>query len=235
MKTRNPFYNFTKFEWVLWIASLAAVTLSVAFSKEPDWANLAVSLIGLTAILFVSKGNVIGEFLTVAFSLGYAAVSFGFHYYGETLINLLMQVPIAIAAIVSWIRHPYQGDASEVEVHRLALGKTLSLVGLACAVAVVSYFILGAFGTENLIVSAISVGTSFLALALLVFRSPLYAVAFMANDIVLIALWGWAALRDLSYLSMLVCFLMFFANDCYGFYNWRKIQKRQKMEKTDGN
>ena len=32
---------------------------------------------------------------------------------------------------------------------------------------------------------------------------------------------------DPSYLPMIVCFSVFFVNDCYGFINWRKIRQRQ--------
>ena len=34
-------------------------------------------------------------------------------------------------------------------------------------------------------------------------------------------------LEDISYLSVVVCFIAFLANDIYGFISWRKIEKRQ--------
>ncbi|MBQ4166105.1 MAG: nicotinamide mononucleotide transporter, partial [Oscillospiraceae bacterium] len=58
-------------------------------------------------------------------------------------------------------------------------------------------------------------------------RSPYYALGYAANDIVLIVLWVLASLENISYLPMVICFVMFFANDMYGFFNWRKMQKRQ--------
>ena len=69
--------------------------------------------------------------------------------------------------------------------------------------------------------------TSFLAVYLTARRSPLYAVAYAANDLVLIVLWSLAAMQDFSYLSVVVCFVMFFANDIYGFYNWSRMRRRQ--------
>lgn len=230
----NPFRDFTKTEWILWLASLAAVTLSGVCSAERDFAGLTVSLIGVTSLIFMAKGNVIGEFLTVFFSLGYAAVSYGFGYYGEMLIYLLLQTPAALSAIVSWLRHPFQGRRSEVEIQRIGGRKTALLCVLSAGVAVLFYFLLDYFHTENLIVSTVSVGTSFLALSLLVLRSPLYAAAFMVNDVVLIALWSFATWQSISYLPMLVCFVMFLLNDLYGFYNWRKMQKRQSEGRENG-
>ena len=98
---------------------------------------------------------------------------------------------------------------------------------LSAVVTVVFYFILKAFGTANLLPSTISVTTSFLAVYLTARRSPLFAVAYAANDLVLIVLWGLAVLEDPSYLSVVVCFVMFFANDIYGFINWSRMRRRQ--------
>ena len=58
-------------------------------------------------------------------------------------------------------------------------------------------------------------------------RSPFYAIGYSANDIVLIILWILASIEDISYLPMVACFVMFLANDLYGFYNWNKMQQRQ--------
>ena len=98
------------------------------------------------------------------------------------------------------------------------------------AVTVVFYFILKAFDTANLLVSTLSVATSFLAVYLTYLRSPLYACAYGANDIVLIALWIMASAQDISYLPMVFCFVAFLANDLYGFINWQRLQKTQNAK-----
>ena len=69
--------------------------------------------------------------------------------------------------------------------------------------------------------------TSFLAAYLTFRRSPLYAVAYAANDIVLIVLWVMATIDDIGYISVVVCFAIFLANDLYGFFNWTRMRKRQ--------
>ena len=54
------------------------------------------------------------------------------------------------------------------------------------------------------------------------------AVAYASNDIVLIILWTMATLKKITYLSVIICFVMFLINDIYGFINWKKIEKRQQ-------
>lgn len=89
------------------------------------------------------------------------------------------------------------------------------------------YRILEYFDTANLIPSTISVITSFLAVYLTFRRSPFFALAYAANDIVLIFLWILASLTDIRYLSVVVCFVAFLFNDVYGFFSWQRIKKRQ--------
>ena len=55
------------------------------------------------------------------------------------------------------------------------------------------------------------------------------AVAYAANDIVLIVLWSLASVEEIRYLSVVVCFATFFANDIYGFVSWRRMEKRQNV------
>ena len=103
------------------------------------------------------------------------------------------------------------------------------MILLTLAVTFGFYFILAAFHTANLIISTISIATSFAASYLMLFRSPAYALAYAANDSVLITLWILATIDSLSYLPMVICFLMFFINDVYGFINWMKIRKKQAL------
>ena len=67
----------------------------------------------------------------------------------------------------------------------------------------------------------------FLAVYLTCRRSPYFALAYAANDIVLIVLWVMASLYDVRYVSVVVCFVAFFANDIYGYLSWQKMKKRQ--------
>ena len=101
------------------------------------------------------------------------------------------------------------------------------MIPLAAAVTVAFFFLLRALGTANLLPSTVSVTTSFLAVYLLFRRSPFYALAYAANDIVLIVLWAMAAMEDISYFSVLICFAVFLANDVYGFISWLKMDKWQ--------
>ena len=226
MKIKNPFSTLTKFEWGLWAISSLGVLLSHLLSPQKDILSVIASLIGATALIFVAKGHVLGQLLTIVFAVFYGVISFQFQYYVEVITYVCMSAPMALLAAIAWIKHPYQ-QSEEVAVARLSKRLILSLIGLTVAVTIAFYFILGILGTANLLVSTISVTTSFLAASLTFLRSPYYELAYAANDVVLIVLWILAAKTDISYLSMIICFVMFLANDLYGFINWRRMEKRQ--------
>lgn len=227
MKTTRIFSILTPFEWGLWLVSSAMVVVSHLLSPDGNVLSLIASLIGAAALIFVAKGHIYGQLLTVVFAVFYGIISFHFRYYGEMITYLCMSAPMALMAVVSWIKHPYR-DTDEVEVSALSRRKIIALVVATVATTTVFYFILGALDTASLLISTLSVTTSFLAAALTYLRSPYYALAYAANDIVLIVLWVIAAAKAPSYFSMVMCFVMFLLNDIYGFVNWKRMKKRQE-------
>lgn len=231
MSVIKSFKNLTKFELSLWLISVAAIIATRLASGAQNLLSVSASLIGVTALIFVAKGDVLGQILTVAFSIFYGIISFWCRYYGEMITYMGMTAPIAVMAVVSWIRHPYKENSREVEVNRLKLPEIVLMLVLSLLVTAAFYFILAAFNTANLTVSTISVTTSFLASYLTFRRSEYYALAYAANDIVLIYLWISASIHDVKYVSMIICFVMFFANDIYGFVNWSRMKKRQNHPK----
>ncbi|MDO5156291.1 MAG: nicotinamide riboside transporter PnuC [Eubacteriales bacterium] len=225
MHIKKSLESFTKFDWALWLTSVLVVTISFVVSGSFYWLSLIASLVGVTALIFLAKGNVIGQMLTVLFSILYAMVSFRFRYYGEMITYLGMTLPTASMAVVTWLRHPYSDV--EVKVNHLRKWHVLVVAVLTVIVTFLFYFILKYFGTSNLFFSTISITTSFAAASLMILRSPYYAIAYAGNDIVLIILWILASMDDLSFLPMVFCFVMFFANDLYGYYNWNKMKQQQ--------
>lgn len=229
---KNPFKILTKFDICLWIVAVVAIVLAFSLSPSRDYLTLASSITGVSALMFIVKGNVLGQFLTVIFAVFYGIVSYFYKYYGEMITYLGMSAPAAICAIVSWLRHPYK-DSAQVAVGTLNAKKITIVCLLSAAVTVAFYFILRALGTTNLIISTISVTTSMLAASLTFLRSPLYGIAYSCNDIVLIVMWVFATVNDISYLPIVMCFALFLVYDMYGFFSWSLMKKRQTSNDTE--
>lgn len=226
MNIKDFFIRLTAFEWLLWLGSAAMITVSYLLAGEYDVLTLIASLIGVTALIFTAKGNVLGPVILIFFSLFYGYISFTQQYYGEIITYVGMSAPVSAVSVITWLKNPY--SSSEVKTSKVT-AKTMTVLLIATVVVtVLFYFILKVFGTASLIISTISVVTSFLASMLTTLRSPFYAAAYALNDIVLIVLWIIASAGDISCITMVVCFVVFLINDLYGLINWLKMQKKQE-------
>ena len=218
---------FTKAELIIWLLSIAMIIISFAISQNSGAIGLVTSVIGVTALILCAKGNPVGQIFMIVFCCMYTYISYTFSYYGEMITYACMSLPMAVFSLFAWLRHPFKGNSAEVKVNRVKRKEYIFMIILNIAVTVAFYFILKAFDTANLLVSTFSITTSFGAAYLTMRRSPYYALWYAANDIVLIVLWTLAAIKDISYISVIICFVAFLVNDIYGFISWRKMEKRQ--------
>ena len=218
---------FSTLEITLWCSSVFLIVSSFVAFDRTNFLTLVASLIGVTSLIFNAKGNPIGQLLMVIFSLLYGIISYTFSYYGEMITYLGMTMPMAVFALISWLRNPYEGNKAEVKVNTISRTENILMWIATIIVTVIFYFILAHFNTANIIPSTISVTTSFLAVYLTFRRSPYFALAYAANDIVLIILWVLASIENIKYVSVVVCFVAFLFNDIYGYISWQKMKGRQ--------
>lgn len=226
---------FTKTEWALWLSSVTLIlTTNLLFGSQSPLA-LTASLIGVTSLVFNAKANPIGQGLVIVFSLIYAYLALLNGYYGELLTYTLMTLPMAIFSLFSWLTHPFEGNKSQVTISRLRLKDWGQLVLCTLVVTTVFYFILAYFNTNYLLVSTLSIATSFSAVFLSYKRSPFFALAYSLNDLVLILLWLYAARQDIGQYAIVSCFVTFFVNDIYTFTSWLNLRQKQEHHKRMGH
>ncbi|MBQ6040608.1 MAG: nicotinamide mononucleotide transporter [Oscillospiraceae bacterium] len=220
---------FSKAELLLWSLSVSFIITSFCIFDRESYPTLIASLIGVTSLIFNAKGNPFGQALMVVFSLLYGIISYRFSYYGEMFTYLGMTMPMAVFALIAWLKNPYKGNKAEVKVNSIGKTEQILMLFLTIVVTVVFYFILKHFDTANIIPSTISVTTSFMAVYLTFRRCPTFALAYAANDIVLIVLWILASRMDMRNISVVVCFIVFLLNDVYGYISWQRMKKRQSI------
>ena len=201
------FKYFSKAELLLWSLSVSFIITSFCFFDRESYLTLIASLIGVTSLIFNAKGNPIGQALMVVFSLLYGIISYRFAYYGEMITYLGMTMPMAVFALIAWLKNPYKGNKAEVKVNSIGKSEQILMLFLTIVVTVVFCFILKHFDTANIIPSTVSVTTSFIAVYLTFRRCPAFALAYATNDIVLIVL----------------------LNDMYGYISWQRMKKRQSV------
>ncbi|MFW5895046.1 MAG: nicotinamide riboside transporter PnuC [Bacillota bacterium] len=228
MKLTTTIKSLTHFEFALWAASVVLITGSFLISGR-NGSTLIAALLGVSSLIFIAKGQPLGQLLMVFFALFYAYVSYTYAYYGEMITYLGKVLPVSLFVLITWLKHPFKEGDPEIEISELSLKNIILVFALAPVVTYGFYLILSAFGTPNLMVSTLSITTSFVAASFMFLRSRYYAIFFGLNDIVLIILWTLASMDDIAYLPMVMLFVSFFANDAYAFINWNRIKSRQTL------
>ena len=140
-----------------------------------------------------------------------------------------MTMPMAIFALIAWLKNPFNGNKAEVEVNSISKKETVLLLLMTIVITILFYFILEHFKTANILPSTLSVTTSFIAVYLTFRRSPYFAIAYAANDVILIFLWIYASIYNIRYISVVVCFVAFLVNDIYGYVSWKKMKAKQSQ------
>ena len=222
--------SLTAFERILLIFSMIVITAAFIIFDGNDYLSFIASLVGAVSLIFCAKGHPIGQALIIIFSILYGIVAIRVKYYGELATYVLMTLPMAVYALIEWLRHPYDEETREVEVKKIDKKDVFALVISAALVSVAFYFILGFFKTPHLPLATLSVLTSFSAVFLSAKRSPLYAVAYALNDLVLIALWALSLKENMGNISVLVCFSIFLVHDIYGFISWSQRGVKQQSK-----
>ena len=136
---------FSKSEIALWISSVMLIIISFCVFDRTNFLTLCASLIGVTSLIFNAKGNPFGQLLMIVFSLLYGIISYSFSYYGEMITYLGMTMPMAIFALISWLRNPYNGNKSEVRVNNISKKENFGMWVGTFVITMLFYFILGQF------------------------------------------------------------------------------------------
>lgn len=221
--------KLTTFEICLITVSLLVVVASFVFASEKNYLSLVTTIVGIITCFAYSKAWVIAPMVGTVNNILYIILSFTQRFYGEAIIYLFLQMPIVIIQIVDYLKHKNKDDATIVNVNKVSKKEYLLMIPSIIVLTVGFYFLLKALNTNELLISTFSLVTSLVAAYLMLRRSPYYAIGYLLNDIVLIVLWSMTiATSGLAYLPTLLGFVVFMANDIYGFVNWKIQEKKQK-------
>ena len=113
----NPLKTLTKKEWLLWLASLAAVIISNFATNDLDLLTLISALLGVTSLIFAAKGSVWAQFLMIVFCILYGIISFRFHYWGEMITYLGMTLPMAAWSAITWLQNPSEENECAIPIY----------------------------------------------------------------------------------------------------------------------
>ena len=212
------------------------IIIGFILGAEKNYFSLIASIYGIFTVLCNAKGLFYAPIVGIGYCILYIIVSISQKFWGEVIIYALVEFPMCIALIVTWLRNRNKDDRSFININRIKWKECLILFISIIPLTFGFYFLLKAFNTNELIISTISLITSLIAEYLLIRRSKFYAIGYMANDIVCIVLWSFAiSSSSIALLPTLLYFCFTFINDLYGFINWLILERKQKSQSVEQN
>ena len=225
-KIKDYFKDWNIFEKTYLFGGLILSILSTIIFKGSIISTI-YTITYLTNAILSSKGKVesyIFGFIGVFF---YGIISYSQKYYGEILISIVLSIPIMIIGVISWFKNrDKENDViiintlSKTEITLAILSQVFMFFGY--------YYLLKYFNTSELIVSALSIVASTLAIYFGARRSEICYYFYIINDFIIITLWLIPIFQgNTPLVSVLMGPLLLFINDIYRVYNWNKLKKEQ--------
>lgn len=218
---KKLFKDWKQFEIALLLISVISICISAIICKS-GILTCVTSLTGVLCALLQAKGKIVSQWIGLAEVMLYSILSYQNHYYGEVMIYVLVVFPMYLYGVISWITHKNE-DTDTVNSNQIVQKEWLMLSFASIVSFVGLYCVLKYFHTSQLFVSSLSMVTSLLATYLIVRRSKYSFLFYVANDIILILLWGIPVLQgDFSLLPILIEPVILWINDSYGWRNWNE-------------
>lgn len=220
--------EWNRLEKILLFGSIILVSI-VAIIFKSDLLTTLCSIVGIITALLLAKGKKLGQLFGILITILYSIVSFKNKFYGEVIIYILLMLPMYIIGIISWLKY-HNKETNTVNVNKINWKEWIWVSVISVVVFIGIYLLLKSFNTEELIVSTLSVVASLFAVYLQIRRSRFSFYFYVINDVILIILWGIPVITgDLLLIPMVFNPIINLINDIYGIFNWKKLEKRQKI------
>lgn len=233
-KTFGHLSEWTIFERI-WLALFTLINIALFFAMDDTILGLITSLSGMLCVILVAKGKISNYLFGFIQASLYGYISFGYGLYGETILNWAFYIPVQIIGAILWARaarkmsQAVQGE--DIPVKALsARSKILGAAGSAIAITLYAWF-LSAIGGKAVGLDSATNVLSVLAQFLMLGRYVEQWLMWIVINVLSIIMWGWVLYsQDGSAITMVVMWSALLVNSIYGYVNWRKMAKSQKVE-----
>lgn len=227
----NFFRSFNLFETFFLTISLSAI-ITVSIICKSDWLSILYALSAIFAMFCLSKSVFLAPVYLIISDSIYVIQSYCNGLYGESILNLFILIPLQIATAITWFRNKQKH--SEIQINKLCWQEYLCIVLTALALVTPVYFMLNALNTNYIAISTATFILPIVSYYLTFRRSVVQFVAYIIQNLTIVALWLmpiiYGGVADTRLLPMSLTFVIFVVNNIYGYINWSRKYKKQKIE-----
>lgn len=228
--TVNYIKNYVK-DWNLfekiWLITFTVVNIYLFFAWHDSWIGLIASLTGMLCVVLTAKGRISNYYFGIINVLFYAYIAYQNKYYGEVILNVVYFFPMSIVGIYFWFKHENKNKIDTVYVKKIKKSEFLFWI-LISAIGIVIYgLFLKSIGGALPFVDASSTVLSITGMILTVRRATAQWPLWVVEDIIEVGMWIYVFITTKGDISMIIMWSAYLVNACYGYYNWKKMEKNQ--------
>lgn len=206
---------------------LGVIMQIIVFIVAPDTPlNIIAGLAGVVSVVMCAKGRTMFYFVGFIQTFTYLILAWQNKFYGEVLENLFYFVTM-IWGIFLWKKNEVKNDDGTEDVIAKKFTPAqwvLSIVGAIVATLVMGVWLDG-IGSSQAYTDAATNVMAIFAQLLMVWRFREQWIWWFVIDIFCIKMW-WVAGNP----SMVLMYVFWTANTVYGWFNWSKLNKKQKEQ-----
>ena len=224
-RIKSYFKTWNLFEKI-WLLVFTLVNIYLFIIWQDSWIGLTASLTGMLCVVLTAKAKISSFYFGLINILTYSYVAYQSRYYGDVMLNMLYFLPMTFFGIYFWKKNLKKG-VGEVLVKSLNWKKRFIWFGG-------SIIILGLYGIILTIIKGTlpfidSATTVFSVIATIMLNKRLTEQWFywIAVDVLSIVMWAYIFIKSGGDVSILVMWSAFLVNAVYGYYNWRRLEKKQ--------
>lgn len=226
-KIKNYFNDWTLFEKA-WLGVFTLVILALSIYWQDTIMGITCSLTGIWCVVLVSKGRISNYWVGIINVVLYAIIAYGQKYYGEVMLNAFYFLPMQCIGIYVWVKNKDKKLVDRVKVKVMSNTNRIITLGLSAFFVVCYAGVLKAMGGNAPFIDSMSTVLSVIAMLLMVYRYAEQWVLWIVVDFASITLWIIALVNGTGSVAVLIMWIAYTINACYGLYNWLKMYKEQE-------
>lgn len=214
-------------KWGRFFAPVAcAIIWYVCVINRAPWWEMIASISGVMCVLLVADRRNTNYFWGLINCSLYGYMAYKNGIYGDAGLNWLVYVPFQFIGMYMWSRQGASEDDGSVIAKRLNVPELAFCVfGTATAISITSFALYKNGGAQPLLDATTTV-MALVATFLMAYKYREQWLCWILVNIISIVMWTKTYLAGNGEgVAALAMWVAFFANSCYGYYNWSKQQK----------
>ena len=208
-----------------WLVIFTLINVVILIYSKEGVLGFITAITGMLSVILVAKGKITNNYFGIINVVLYGFISYNSRYYGEAMLNILYFLPMQIIGFIMWGKNSVNIDESkEVKAEKMTV-KEIILWTVLSGIAVIVYgIILGELNNTLHMADSFTTVLSVTAMILMIKRYMEQWIVWIIIDIVAIYMWVFIK-SDYNITMMWTAYLI---NAVYGFYNWRKLYKKER-------